>query len=152
MANRPKMVLGLAIFFIALFILFSKIFPGSVSPVSTFQITASKNQFDISFNLTKSDQPQFQKALEALQLPSSLQQGASFELDSTSSAKLAYVSPIKGQFNFSPKTVHFSGNTNRTAVVRNLSFQSFVLPQNLNFAISGTDLAKTAQNYLNKCL
>jgi len=148
MANRPKILLGLAIFFIVLFILFSKIIPGSISPVSTFEIAAQKNQFDFSFKLTKSDQPQFQKALEALQLPSSIQQGASFELDSTSSAKLAYVAPIKGQFLFSKKAVDFIGSTKRTAVAKNLSFQSFPLPPNLNFAISSTDLTLMAQTHL----
>lgn len=149
MANHPKMVLGLAIPFIVLFILFSKIFPGSVSSVSTFEIAAEKNQFDLSLNLTKSDKQQFQKALEALQLPSSLQKGASFELDSTSSAKLAYVAPVNGQFTFTANTVNFSGNIAHTTVPANLVFQSFSLPQNLNFAFSGANLTNMAQSYLN---
>lgn len=149
MANRPKVVLGLAIFFIALFILFTKIFPEKVRSISTFQIAAQKNQFDVSFNLTKSEKQKFQKALETLQLPSSIQKGASFELDSTSSAELAYVAPVNGQFTFTANAVNFSGNIAHATVPANLVFQSFNLPQNLNFAFSGANLTNMAQSYLN---
>lgn len=148
MAKRPKIVLGLAISFIFLFVLFTRIYPGRISPVSTFQVTPHKNQFDLSFSLTKSDQPQFQKAQEALKLPSSIQKGATFELDSTSSAKLAYAAPIKGHFSFVAKTVNFSGNIEHAAVPANLVFQSFNLPQSLNFALTGASLTDMAQDYL----
>lgn len=149
MANRPKILLGLAIFFIVLFILFSKIIPGSISPVSTFQITAQKNQFDLSFNLAKGDKPQLENALATLKLPISIEKGISFELDSTSSARLAYVSPVNGKFNFFTNTLNFNGNIPRTAVANNVVFQSFNFPQNLNFAISGVNLTNMAQSYLN---
>lgn len=148
MAKRPKIVLGLALLAFIFFFLWSKSLSSKSGLISTFQISSRQNKFNISFNLTNADKSRFENALAALKLPASLEKGASFELDSTSSAQLAYVSPVKGKMNFVPSGINFSGNPKRIAVPANLTFQTFNFPQNLNFAFSGTNLTNMAQDYL----
>jgi hypothetical protein len=149
MPKRPKIALGLALLTIVLVFLFTNTFSSKIGNTSTFQVSSNQNKFNISFSLTKNDKPHFENVLSALKLPGSLEKGATFELDSTSSAKLSYVSPVDGWFTFGKNTINFSGKIQRAAVPANFVFQSFNFPQNLNFAISGTNLTQMAQNYLN---
>ncbi|MBI2598655.1 hypothetical protein HYW40_00305, partial [Candidatus Curtissbacteria bacterium] len=76
---------------------------------STFTIESGLNKFKLSFNLQKSDESKLSDILSELDLPQSVKQGIEFELDATSQAKLAYVSPLKAKMKLGTNYLNFSG-------------------------------------------
>src|SRR3989344_6872233 len=62
---------------------------------SLITATSGENKFFINFDLKTKDQKNLSKILENLQIPQSTQEDLSFELDSTSSASFAYLTPLR---------------------------------------------------------
>ena len=116
--------------------------------VSTAQISSGINNFKISFNILSEDREQFEKSLEKLSFPSSIEEGVSFELDATSQAQLAFVAPVTAEISFSNNSISFSGILNRPYTLSTLSSHQLKLPSSTNVAIAGSNLAQFAYTEL----
>lgn len=133
MKNIPKKHLMfwvlLAIALLFTFYLFKKDFPKS-----SVLITGRENRFVVDFNLRETDQKYLVELLANLQIPQSIADGFSFELDSTSSASLAYISPIKLNPKIKDKSITFSGQILRPLLSRELSVQKIKIPNDYALA------------------
>src|SRR3990167_1432858 len=68
---------------------------------NTLNLTAQNNQFHLAFNFESQNQEAFLKFLQNLNLPPEAAEGLDFKLDATSSAKLAFASPINADYKVS---------------------------------------------------
>lgn len=131
--NRNKLILGalalIVIVFAAAYFLKAQ---------STLQIVPVGNKFKLSFNLQRSDEPNFSNLLGKLNLSQSVKQGVQFELDSTSSAKLAFTSPINAKIALGTDTLNFKGTLTRNQNPT-LPFENIKIPISANTAILGHD-------------
>lgn len=108
---------------------------------STFTIESGLNKFKLSFNLQKSDESKLSDILSELDLPQSVKQGIEFELDATSQAKLAYVSPLKAKMKLGTNYLNFSGNLKRNLEGADFQFESIKLPDLTSLAIISRESA-----------
>ncbi len=139
--NRKKLVLGaLALIFI-LFAFYPR------KSQSTLQIAPVGNKFKLSFHLQKSDEQKLSNLLEKLNLSQSIKQGVQFELDSTTSAKLAYASPVKATITAASDTLNFQGTLTRNQN-STLPFENIKIPIS-NTAILGHDFKYFLKKNLN---
>src|SRR3989338_1134862 len=76
------------------------------------EITPIGNKFRLNFQIPKNDQENFSRTLSQLNLPQEVKEGVEFELDATSSAALAFASPINAKLNFKTKQVNFDDLSN----------------------------------------
>lgn len=133
---NPKVILALVVILIMAIILVKN---QNKSP-SQIKILAQKDKFKIDFLLLGKDQGNMRTIVEKLELPQSLLKGTEFTLDSTSSAKLAFASPINLDVQSSGDGLSFSGNSQIPLVDANLIPTSgFKIPANTNLAIYGKD-------------
>ncbi len=93
-----------------------------------------ENRFKLNFEVAKNDQAPLSKALEQLGLPQSIKEGVEFELDATSSAKLAMLTPIKANLDFSSGKIKFNGSLH-TSFLKEIVMEEFKLPKSTNLAI-----------------
>lgn len=129
--DRIKKALGLiALFLIAFILAFS--YRG---PQSSATITADQNKFHLSFQLQKGDERKLASILSRLNLSPAAKQGVEFELDTTSSAKLAYVSPVKITLNAGEKYVNFEGSLKRNLNGDDFQSESINLPGLTSLAV-----------------
>lgn len=129
--DRTKKALGLvALFLIAFIAAFS--YRG---PQSSAAIVSDQNKFHLSFQLQKGDELKLANILSRLNLSPSAKQGVGFELDATSSAKLAYVSPIKVALDIGAKYINFEGSLKRNLNGDDFQFESIGLPGLTSLAI-----------------
>ncbi len=138
MKLSPKLILG------ALFLLVTVIIIHVFSnrSQSSLNLTANENKFNVSFQISDRDKNQATTFLQELSLPRSILDGFEFSLDGTSSAKLAYISPINAKLNLKKDKIQFSGTT--TGSVNNT-----LLPIDLNFkAPNTTTVALFGQNLM----
>lgn len=145
MPKYPKIILGLLLIFLVLGISKVGYIREKVNP--SFTLTAFQNSFNLKFNLDKTQKAAFGKALENLSLPSSVIEGVNFELDSTSSARLAFYSPISGTVITNGKQIKFTGSLDKEQEL--INFLPFKFPADLNLAIASYNLSKEAQRALN---
>lgn len=129
--DRTKKALGLvALFLIAFILAFS--YRG---PQSSATITSGQNKFHLSFQLQKGDELKLSNILSRLNLSSAAKQGVEFELDATSSAKLAYVSPIRLTLDVGAKYINFEGSLKRNLNGDDFQFESISLPNLTSLAV-----------------
>ena len=147
MLGRPKITLGLTLLAITFLLVVIASVPKKSSR-STFELTAQKNRFKFSFNISEKDTSNFQKLLEKLALPQSAAYGIEFELDSTPSAMLDFAAPIKGTQVVTSKSLEIKGEITNSAAAQTDAFQRFSFPQDLNFALSAVGLQDAAKIYL----
>lgn len=72
-------------------------------------LTAHNNKFNLSFNLRQNEKANAQKTLEKLGLAQNVLEGIQFELDSTSSAKLAFIAPVTIDLDFTKERLNLQG-------------------------------------------
>ncbi len=130
--NRNQKVLAILAFFLIAF--FSLVFLLKKHP-STVLLTPGQNKFKLNFQLQKPDEPKLSNILSRLNLPPSIKQGIEFQLDSTSSAKLAYVSPLKSKLDIGDKSINFEGDLKRNLNGADFQFESIKLPDLTSLAI-----------------
>lgn len=139
-------------FFIIPFILISifLIFAASQrqKPQSKFTIVPQENNFRLAFDIAKKDEGALTRFLEKLNLPQSTIQGVTFQLDSTSSAKLAFASPIKTNVTFSQNSLSFQGNLQRDLKGYDFAFENIKIPKSTKIAVLSMDF----KNFLDKNL
>lgn len=129
--DRTKKALGLlALFLIAFIAAFS--YRG---PQSSATITPDQNKFHLSFRLQKGDESKLSNILSRLNLSPAVKQEVEFELDATSSAKLAYVSPVKIALDVGDKYINFEGDLKRNLNGDDFQFESISLPSLTSLAI-----------------
>lgn len=149
-AGRAKIVFGiLAIFlFLAIIIFVTKFISSQDRNSSQIILTANQNKFKLNFNLTKQDLAKFSKVLDKLNLPQSVKDGIEFELDATSSAKLAFTTPIKTNFNILPEKITFQGQIDKS-FVNDQAAESLKIPASTNLAVFGNNIAEFVRARLN---
>ncbi len=126
--SRPKLILGL--FLAAAILLFSYPF-FKQPPKATASIIYKENKFNLNFQIPNQDRQNYLQALAQLNLPQSTLSGVQFQLDSTSSAKLAFVSPVKVNLNLNNQNLDFWGRFDKPP-------QSTTFDQKLNLKIPNT--------------
>ncbi len=102
---------------------------------SLITATNGENKFFVNFDLKTKDQKNLSKILEDLQIPQSSQEDLSFELDSTSSASLAYLTPIRVNPIISTRSISFSGTVSHSPFIEKLSPGKIKVPQDFNLAV-----------------
>ena len=149
-AGRAKIVFGiLAIFlFLAIIVFVAKFISLQDRNSSQIILTADQNKFKLNFNLANQDMTKFSKVLDKLNLPQSVKDGIEFELDATSSAKLAFVIPIKTDFNILPEKITFQGQVDKS-FVSDQAAESLKIPASTNLAVFGNSIAEFVRTRLN---
>lgn len=134
---HPKFLLAIA----AVVVLAIFLFKGQNTQSSQLSITAQQNKFKIDFTIRQYDETNISKFLEKLQISKELLGGVQFELDSTSSAKLAFAAPVVINTKAEADRLTFSGSTE--IPILNSSFSSpsgFKLPSTTSVALYSKDL------------
>lgn len=148
MQRYPKLALGLLIIIaFAAFLTISLIFKKSAS-LSSFTLESKQNKLHLQFNLNKRDKENFAQFLEKLSLQANLEEGITFQMDATSSAMLAFSTPVTGPLNLQENKVTASGKLAHPISSDNQEGESFRFPKSLNFAIAGPNLISNAATYL----
>lgn len=120
-----------------LFFYFSK---AQVRPRSTLNLTFQDNQFNFVINLATHDQENADNLINQLNLPKDIFKGFQFSLDSTSSAKLAFSTPIKANINLSDHEMLFDGQTSQPPANFRFKPKNFKIPHNVLLNVFGSNL------------
>lgn len=139
MKVTPKLILGL--FPVFLIVLISLIFliTRTNLPRSKITISAFQNKFKADFQIVQKDVEITKQVVERLTLPISILEGIEFELDSTSSAKLAFVTPISASLNYHKDKIQILGQTTSGLILPQLVPPSLKLPLSTTVAIFAPD-------------
>lgn len=148
MAKKPKIILGFAILFLISLAFIALSLQNIRNKVSTAELSVGVNSFKINFNILPEDRNRFEKSLEKLTFPRSIEKGISFELDSTSAAQLAFVTPVTVEINFSKDSLRINGQLYRPYTLSTLNSHQLKLPNSTNVAIAGASLAQFAKSKL----
>lgn len=140
----PKILLGIALALLVVLLVQIK----NPQKSSQIRIEAFQDHFKVAFDITKTDQQKAQKTLEILNLPQHLLTGFEFELDSTSSAKLAFASPITINLDFENTKVNFAGQMTVTSPINLTANSNLKIPKNAKIGIFTQDFKKFAQKIL----
>lgn len=141
MKQTPKILLGVCASLILaslLFLIFSK---AKSTSANSLLLTLEKNKFKVAFQVNNQNQDELVSALVALNLPTSAKDGVEFELDSTTSAKLAFLTPIKTSLIFSPKQLSLEGTLDYTLESAHIRPEPIKLPADTAFATFAKDLS-----------
>lgn len=112
------------------------------------KIEAFEDYFKVSFDIAQKDQDKAQKTLELLNLPSHILRGFDFELDSTSSARLAFASPVVIDFTRQDKKLEFRGRINSPTTSDLPVNSNLKIPKNTKVGIFSRDFKRFAQKFL----
>ena len=115
---------------------------------SQITLTADQNKFKLNFNLTNQDLIKFSKVLDKLNLSQSVKDGIEFELDATSSAKLAFTAPIKANLNILPEKIIFQGEVDKS-FLSDQEAESIKIPAATNLVVFGNNVAEFVRSRLN---
>jgi hypothetical protein len=110
---------------------------------STISLNSFENKFKVNFNIEKSDQKAFEQVLTALNLPTITKEGFEFELDSTTSAKLAFSLPAQAEIDFEGKEIEFEGEA-KTPFLQTHVMEDIRLPKDTQLAIFAGNLVDFA--------
>lgn len=140
-APDPKKLLGLiilAFIITASFLYFLKFQAGKET--SSLLVSSNQNKFALDFKILDKDQQNFAKILENLALPAKIQQGLEFELDATSSSKLAFATPLNLNLRLTQNSVNYQAVLEPPFNYQELNFDEIVLPKSFNLVIFAKDL------------
>lgn len=117
------------------------LFRGQNTQSSQLTLTAQQNKFKIDFKVLKKDDANISKFLQKLQISKELLGGAQFELDSTSSAKLAFAAPVVINTKAEEDRLTLKGTTETPLLNSSLSSPSGTkLPPTTSVALYSKDL------------
>lgn len=134
MKKIPKFILGFLLL-IALIYFFSNIFSPTNTKGSKVSVLSSQNKFDVEFNLSNLDNQNFKNFLVNLNAPNKLEEGFTFELDSTSSTALSFSSPIEFDVSIGAQSVLFKGVMDKPLLNNSYKIRKINVPQNSNLVI-----------------
>ena len=131
-----KLLLGfLAFILLGFFLIYGD------NPQSRLTISSQDYKFKLEAKIAPKDEQNLQKFLEKLKIPKNTSHGFEFELDSTSSAKLAFASPVVLDFSAAKDSISFSGASHLPIVDAQLADPSgFRLPKDTTLAVYAKDL------------
>ncbi len=107
---------------------------------SSLLLDSKENKFTVNFDLKKEDPKNLIEILDKINFPQSIVNGVSFELDSTSSANLAYLTPIKSDLDIKNKSIAFSGKTSHSLFASNNQLETFKVPESSNLVVYSENL------------
>lgn len=111
-------------------------------PASQIILTAHNNKFNVNFQISSRDKTGAAAILGQANLPQNILEGAQFELDSTSSAKLAFMAPVTIDLEFTKERLNFrgiaAGVLSHAAVT---PFANLQIPASTSLAILAPDFA-----------
>lgn len=148
MAKKPKFKTGFIIFAIITLTVFAIALKKVSFKPSTGQIEIGENNFKLSFNIQPRDQDKLEKSLEKLNIPKDVLKGANFELDSTSQATLAVVSPVTFKVKPTDDMVEVEGHMTRPLTTKNVKEGKLKLPKSTNVALASQSLSSFAKSKL----
>ncbi len=138
MKHLPKIFLGILILIIL--VVGTIIFHiKSNSAENKFTLSLKQDKFKLEFQIN-SDKHLFEKFLESLTVPQDVTQGLSVDLDATSTAKLAFVSPISGNFAIKANTLKFDAKFDRDLQLYVFNISQIKIPQKVALSVFGPDL------------
>lgn len=130
----PKLILGT----LFLLVIALAIFISNNRPLTQLTLTAAENKFNVKFQISKYDQNSAESFAQEVGLPKNILNGFEFSLDGTSSARLAYISPIKTDLKFQKEKLQFSGTTKMSLLTDSFSpDRNFKAPQEFSVALFG---------------
>lgn len=135
----------LAIFLI-LAILISIFLISQDSKKSSFLLDTRENKFTINLDLKKEDEKNLVELLNELNLLKTSINGFSFELDSTSSAGLAFLTPIKSDFSVKNNSISFSGKTSHSLFLSKNELDTINVPESSNLVLYSKNLIEFILN------
>ena len=108
---------------------------------STLTLASDKDRFKFDFQIEKSDESQAKEFLALLNLPSHILQGVNFSLDATSSATLAFKSPIVTKLDIENKSINFKGElASPLTNFQTDQVHSYKIPSSSYLAVFGENL------------
>lgn len=148
MKLTPKMLLGvLVILFITSTLFFLAIFNSQSS--SKLIVDSRQNEFTLNFQIDKKKSTELEKFLENLDIPYQVEKGLSFTLDTTSSAYLDLLTPVKIDLDITPNKIGFSGSSIRSVFLKGQTTDQIHIPQSTNLAMFAPDLSGFITSRLN---
>ncbi|KKR50460.1 MAG: hypothetical protein UT84_C0011G0006 [Candidatus Curtissbacteria bacterium GW2011_GWA1_40_16] len=149
MKPSPRIILGaVASAAVLLTFLFTTNF-FSKNDSSYLLLTSEENRFNLKFFIQENDRDTINTLLAKLNIPQDVQDGVRFQLDSTSSARLAFITPIKANLKLTDKTVSLSGETSIPAISNQLDIVKIKVPKTTNLAIFAPNLGRFVKARLN---
>lgn len=136
----PKLVLAIALITILGALI---LYPKNKESQAIVSITG--NQFLLNFDIAKKDQGEFSNILAKVNLP--IKDGVKFQLDATSSAALAFASPIYASLKISQNKLEFSGRLNHPKV-NQYQQTPLKVPKEANLLIFSSSFNYFATDYL----
>lgn len=115
---------------------------------SSFLLEYFENKFKLTFQIDKNDEAELNSFLENLALDWDINQGLVFELDSTSSAKLAFQTPLLINLDINGKKSQFSAELNQPIFKEKIEASQLEIPDNTEFALFAPDLSEFAVSKL----
>lgn len=149
MKPSPRIILGIIAAAAVLLTFLISINLFSKTNSSYLQVTSKENRFNLKFFIQKSDQDTFNSLLAKLNTPQDIQDGVQLQLDSTSSARLAFITPVKVNMKLTDKTINFSGETSIPAILNQLDIPKIKVPQTTNLVIFAPNLSSFVKARLN---
>lgn len=137
----PKLVLAIALITILGVLI---LYPKNKESKATVSIVG--NQFSLSFDIAKKDQGEFSNILAKASLP--IKDGIKFQLDATSSAALAFASPVNASLKINQNKLVFSGSLNHPKV-NQYQPKPVKVPKEANLLIFSSSFNYFASDYLN---
>lgn len=112
-------------------------------PASQIIINQGQDKFKIEVNLEPKDRQRASLILEKLQLPQDVLKGSKFTLDATSSARLAFATPVEFDLDFNKESVLISGQSHIPLVEATLpSPTGFKIPSGAILTVFGSDFKR----------
>lgn len=145
MKLNPKAVLGgvlVATAVIFLLVIITKFTKPQKS--SSLLLEYFENKFKLTFQITDLDKARLKAFLKNLEIDENVIQGPIFELDSTSSAKLAFQTPLKLNLDLSDKKTEFTGELNQPLFKEKIEASQIKIPKDTELAVFAPDLSEFA--------
>ncbi|MEK7581671.1 MAG: hypothetical protein AAB512_05335 [Patescibacteria group bacterium] len=150
MKQIPKILLGSSVIILTLVLIILTIFLRSnKGSKNSLTLTSQNNEFKILFDLDKKSEGDFYNLLSNINAPSDTKQGITFDLDSTSEAKLAFLTPINASFDSSDKKISYSGKLARRPNLSDANLSQINIPQDTIFALAAPNLSHFLISRLN---
>lgn len=140
MKHLPKIILGISLILILALIIFLQI--RKPSEDNTFKLNLKQNSFRLDFNVNKVDQAQFEQFLDNLSIPTDTEKGINLNFDASTSARLAFLTPAKGDFQLKAKQFKFSTLFDRKFQLANFEVKQIKIPKSTALSIFAPDLSR----------
>ncbi len=150
MQYRPKQILGTVLILLAVVIVIVSLKNlKKTQDQSSIALNHTANRFRVSFIIQDTEKNDFRDFLKNLDIDENVaQQDLVFELDSTSSAKLAFQVPINAAIDVSGKKLGLNGNTAQKFTKNTIELLPIKIPKSAELAMFSYDLAPFAYSRL----